>query len=520
MEIDKKAPVISAIDVGTNSFHMATAAVNSRGMLQVLSRDKVVVRLGSSGTDMKLINEDAMERGLNALDAFAKIARSANANIRAVATSAVREAENKDEFLRKVKDATGIDIEVVSGVEEGRLIYTGVVHALPVFSRQTLVIDIGGGSCETVIGLEGKTRFVHSEKVGHLRLTKRFFPDGATSEESVRECAEYIKGEWSPVLKRLLETGFDVAVGCSGTIENIALMALAEKGKDAPEIINGLSVDAEDIFAVIEKIKKTHTPEERSKFTGIDDKRADTISAGALILECALKTLKIEELLISSFALREGIIFDTIEKGKYAERPHLSFLRRDTIYNLCRTYDVDLVHAEQVKKIALEIFDGLKAERDFGPRERETLEAAALLHDVGYHISRDRHHKHSYYIISHCVMPGFTNGESELIANIARYHRKSHPKQKHSNFSELDDRKKCVVRFCAGILRIAEGIDRRQIQNVKNVKVLTSSEDVNIYLYPDDGEIYPDIELWGAIRRKPLLEETLNKKINFFIIDE
>jgi exopolyphosphatase/guanosine-5'-triphosphate,3'-diphosphate pyrophosphatase len=168
----------------------------------------------------------------------------------------------------------------------------------------------------------------------------------------------------------------------------------------------------------------------------------------------------------------------------------------------------------------LKLFDDLQSLHRLGYAERELLEAAALLHDIGYHISHDQHHKHSYYIISHCIMPGFTNPESEVIANIARYHRKSHPKKKHENFESLPDSKKQIVRVLAGILRIAEGIDRRQMQVIKDVKAEVTENEINIYLFPVEKEQNPDIELWGANRRKLLLQETYNLPVNIFLADK
>jgi len=196
MEISlDKSPVIAAIDVGTNSFHLIVASVDRKGILNVITREKEMVRLGSSGTDMKYLEEAAIERGIATLKAFSELARSEKAIIRAVATSAVREALNKNVFQDRALSEVGVEIEVVSGVEEGRLIYLGALHALPIYNKQTLVIDIGGGSTETIIGKVGNLIHVNSEKLGAIRLTKRFFENGKSSKEAVKLCREYIRGE-------------------------------------------------------------------------------------------------------------------------------------------------------------------------------------------------------------------------------------------------------------------------------------------------------------------------------------
>lgn len=519
--MSQKAPLIAAIDIGTNSFHMVIAYVNNRGMLEIRRREKIMVRLGSSGGDMKYIQPDAMDRAVGTLKEFKKIADSEKAYVRAVATSAVREAINQKEFLEKVSAEVGINIEVISGPEEGRLIYIGAMHALPIFPKKAFIIDIGGGSTETISGTKGEIIHVNSTKLGAIRLTKRFFDDGITTPERIEECRDYIKGNWAPTLKRALKAGFESVVGTSGTIQNLAAMTLSAKNEPTPDIINGLVVKREDILKVIENILNAGDTEARKALPGMDTKRADIIVGGALILDQAIKDLNIQKIIISSYALREGIVFDTVKKDKaIREFRHLSHLRYETIHNLCQQYRIDMNHAEHVRMTALRLFDDLQPLHNLGHSERELLESAALLHDAGYHIAHDQHHKHSYYLIRHSIMPGFTNNESELIANIARYHRKSHPKKKHDNFSKLSESDQSIVCILSGILRIAEGIDRRQLQIVKDVKAAFADDFINVNIYQNGGDIVPDIELWGAIRRKPLLEEALNRGINFIVVDK
>jgi exopolyphosphatase/guanosine-5'-triphosphate,3'-diphosphate pyrophosphatase len=515
-----KAPLIAAIDIGTNSIHLVIASVNSRGMMNIITKEKEVVRLGEAGKDMKYLSEEAMQRGIHALKQFAELARSHNAEIRATATSAVREANNQKEFLQRVSKETGINIEVISGAEEGRLIYIGALHALPIIKKKTFIIDIGGGSTETIVGLEGEIEFVKSAKLGSIRMTRRFFPNNRYRKEEVEKCRDYIKGEWTPVLKKIAGAGFDHCVGTSGTIQNLALMTLAAKNEKIPEVINGLKVSVSEILKTIEKLSKAYTEKQRSQFKGMDPARVDIILGGALILEFALKFLDIKEIIISSYALREGIVFNTIQKTKaQSNYMNLNRLRYQTVLSICQKYSVNITHASHIRNISLAMFDDLAGIHGLGRDERELLEAAAILHDVGYVISHDRHHKHSYYIINHSIMPGFSNTESELIANIARYHRKSHPKKKHANFSSLSEKQQYLVKVLAGILRIAEGIDRRQIQIVSSVSTEIRNGDATVFLHSANDKIYPDIELWGARRRKYLLESSLDIEIKFLIND-
>jgi exopolyphosphatase/guanosine-5'-triphosphate,3'-diphosphate pyrophosphatase len=514
MEISlDKSPVIAAIDVGTNSFHLIVASVDRKGILNVITREKEMVRLGSSGTDMKYLEEAAIERGIATLKAFSELARSEKAIIRAVATSAVREALNKNVFQDRALSEVGVEIEVVSGVEEGRLIYLGALHALPIYNKQTLVIDIGGGSTETIIGKEGNLIHVNSEKLGAIRLTKRFFENGKSSKEAVKLCREYIRGEWAPEIRKISEIGFQLVVGCSGTIQTLARMVLAMKGQQIPDVLNGITIQARDLLEVINTISKTTSVKERQSLPGIDEARADIILAGSLIFEYFIKELNIDKILISPYALREGIVFDTVQKIKELnEYKHLTHLRYQTVLNLCHKFQVDLKHSEHVRDISLKIFDAISIFHKLGSYEREILEAASLLHDVGYIISHDQHHKHSYYIITHSDMPGFTNDEAEIIGIIARYHRKSHPKKKHPEFTSLPFKKQEMVKVLAGILRLSEGIDRRRKQYVQDVNINLKGRTVAIELIPASEESY-DIEIWGANRRVGLLEEALGINI-------
>ncbi len=511
-----KAPIIGAIDVGTNSFHLIIASVDSRGMLQIILREKEVVRLGSSGGDIKYLYDEAIERGVQTLKRFADISKSKGAEIRAVATSAVREALNKKEFIDRVRDEVGIEIEIVSGVEEGRLIYLGALHSLPIVNQKALIIDIGGGSTETIIGKESEILYVHSEKLGAIRLTTRFGLDDEIDIDKLNECRKYIHGTWAPIFNKINNIGYETVVGTAGTILNISVIALQLNGKPVPNILNGCTLDKKEILKAIKKIVSAKNEKERKQIPGMDPQRADIIVGGALILEYALEHLKVDKIHISTFGLREGIVYDTLEKRKEIETlRHLGRLRESTIYSIANQYNVNLKHSNHIKKIALKIFDETQNFHKLGKKEREWLEAASVLHDVGYLISVEQHHKHSYYIISNCIMPGFTKDESEIIANIARYHRKSLPKKKHENFQKLPEDKKEIVKKLASILRIAEGIDRRQIQSIKEIEIYSNANFITIKLIPSEPEDIPDVELWGAERRKQLFEELMGVNVKF-----
>jgi len=511
-----ESDLIAAIDVGTNSFHMVVASVSTRGVLRIHARNKEMVRLGSAGGDMKKLADDAMDRGVTVLQRFAREAAQHGARIRAVATSAVREAMNAEQFVTRVFETTGIQIEVVSGVEEGRLIYEGALHAVPVLAKRSLVIDIGGGSTETIIGEKGDVAYVHSAKLGHIRMSTRFFADGRATEEAVEDCRQAIRGDWAPVFQELIAYGFEAAVGCSGTIHAIASMVMARSGRRIPESLNGLRFHRTDLLDTISTIVAAETAEERAALPGLDPKRIDVITGGASILEQAILGLNIQELTISGYALREGIVFDTVQKQRdIDEYHHLSHLRYQSVDHLCDLYRVRRRHAEHVKNLCLRLFDDLRSLHKFGDKERELLEAAALLHDVGYHISAEQHHKHSDYIIRNSSLPGFTNDETELIANIARYHRKSHPKRKHETFARLTAQEQRIVRVLSCLLRVGEGLDRRQQQIVHTLRAVVSPTSIDLYL--SAPSTVPDIEIWGAERRKGLMEDVFGRAVRLML---
>mgnify|MGYP001160634965 FL=1 len=508
--------LIAAIDVGTNSFHMIIASVSEKGIIKIHQRSKEPVRLGSSAKDMKHIEAEAMKRGIATLKRFATLANEANAQIRAVGTSAVREALNREQFVEAVEEKTGISIEVVSGLEEARLIYLGAIHALPIHNKQSLIFDIGGGSTEFIIGKNGERLFTHSAKIGHIRMTQRFFPDGKITPKALKDCRDYIRGDLISTFDTIKTTSFDVAVACSGTVQAIAAAIAFKKTNKVPEQFNGITLSKKDLTGAINDILTAINSKQRSLIPGMDINRSDVIVGGALILEQIIEALNIDKLTFSAYALREGILFDTLQKQKaIQEFHHLSNLRYESVLHVCNEYRVIMKHALHVKQLSSDLFDALQPIHQLGDNEKELLEAAALLHDVGYHISPEQHHKHTYYLIKNCVLPGFTNDETEIIANIARYHRKSLPKRKHDNFIHLSPQEQKTVRILSGILRITEALDRRLIAAVASVKAITDKKNITIQLQLQQQDYIPDIEIWGAERRKDLLEQTLDITLNF-----
>jgi exopolyphosphatase/guanosine-5'-triphosphate,3'-diphosphate pyrophosphatase len=505
--------VLAAVDIGTNSIHLVVARVRSGDRFDVVEQVKEMVRLGSGGGDMKRLSEPAIERGVGALRRLKQIADSAGATIRAVATSAVREAENADDFLARCRDA-GIDVELISGVEEARLIHLGVLQALPVFDRRLMLCDIGGGSTELLIGHGAEVLASRSFKLGAVRLTDRFFAGERLHPAAVSSCRAYIRSTVSPFRREVEAHGFDVAVGSSGTIEAVAQMVHAGSGETPLFTYNGFEFTSDDLLLTTKRLIEARSIAERAKIPGLDAKRADIILAGALVLEGVMESFGIERMVLSGFALREGVLLDTMQRTRGGSLHHLRDVSRRSVQHLAEACDEEPEHSARVARLALELFDATVAHHHLDESCREYLEASALLANVGLFISHSRHHLHSYYVIRNSErLLGFTDGEIEMIALIARYHRKSAPKPSHAEFAALAPEEQAVVRTLAALLRVAIGLDRRHDARVAALSAHDRGPRVVIEVTPEpDTDIA--LELYAANERKQLLEDVFDRRID------
>jgi len=507
---------LAAIDVGTNSIHLIVADVNLRnGQFKILDREKEVVRLGAGSTDMKYLSESAMERGVHTLRRYKMIADSHDAAVRAVATSAVREALNQDEFIRRVKTLTGVKLEIASGFEEARLIHLGVLQALPIYNKQHLLVDIGGGSTEFLVGRQRRILYNNSLKLGAVRLTQRFFPDQKYSRKVVKECREFVRGMLSPIKRSVKHEHYEVAAGTSGTILTVANIIRLRRDEDEENSLNNFTFSRDDLLDTVDRIIDAESPQDRIDIDGIDPARADIIVAGAIILGEIFTELGIRFMMVSEYALREGIILDSVEKMNPRRRTnHVRDLRYSNVRHLAESLHFEKVHSRQVAKLALRLFDQTSRIHRMGVQDREYLEAAAMLHEVGLFVSHAQHHRHSYYLIRNSELLGFTENEKEIIANIARYHRKSHPKIKHEGYRRLSADDQRTVAKLASILRIADGLDRTHASAVADLRCRISGRKVDVFLQRANG-LPVELEVWGAERKKKLFEETLRSRIRF-----
>jgi len=502
---------LAAIDIGTNSIHLVVARPTGNNRFEVIDRDKEVVRLGSGSGDMKRLAPEAMERGLAALRRFQQVASSRGAEIHAVATSAVREADNRREFVRRALQEAGVRVAVISGTEEARLIRLGALQTVPAYEQRHLLIDIGGGSTEFIIGERDEVLGSRSLKLGAIRLTERFGLAGAVKPKTLDECRQFIRSYLAPVIRMVDTFGFEIAIGSSGTIVNLLQVSRARKGEGPLRQISGATFDAEDVRGVVDVLASSASLEERSAIPGLEPKRADIVLGGALVLEQAFSSLGIRQIVVSDSALREGVLLDALRRRDHTSIGHLRDLRYESVMHLAALVPEERGHAEHSTELALRLFEQTNDVHHIDPSYEELLEAAGLLANVGLLVSHDRHHLHSYYVIRNSdALSGFTDEEVELIALVARYHRKSAPKAAHRDFAALSTDQQRIVRVLAGILRIGVALDRTRTASVRDVGVDVAADRLTIRV---DAEDDVALERYTADARKGLLEHALDVEV-------
>jgi exopolyphosphatase/guanosine-5'-triphosphate,3'-diphosphate pyrophosphatase len=510
---------IAAIDIGTNSVHMIVVRVRADLSFEIIDREKVMVRLGAGGLDGRALTPEAMGGALQALSKFKRLAESHRVDeIVAAATSATREAENGGEFLLEIERQTGIRPRVISGTEEARLIHLAAVYGVDVGSARAVVIDIGGGSVEVTLGTGTSVQLARSFKIGVIRLTERFVESDPLSGREERKLVQHVTGEIDRYCEQISAVGFDRVIGTSGTILSIGVVASTAERGTPPKEVRNLRVAAKHIHRLRKDVTRLEL-EERLAIPALDPRRADLVVAGAVLLDEVLRRLGAEELTLCDLALREGLIIDYIRRNKkqIAQVDRIPDIRRRSTIELAERCNYFAEHAQQVARLALAIFDQTRALHGRTDREREWLEYAALMHDLGVHISYPRHHKHSYYLIKNGDLRGFDPQEIEVMALVARYHRSGTPKKSHQEYAHLPADLRKTVRLLSSILRLAESLDRSHAQVISGLELRDRGEDFLLQLQSrDDAEL----EVWATSRHLEPFEELLGKPLRLEVTAE
>lgn len=521
--------IFAAMDIGTNSIRLAVVEVRKGFHWNVLSLQKQVVRLGEGEFDDgqahgphgrkvgHCLTEDAIARGALVCARFAEVARGFGAEeIVALATAAVREAHNQSEFLHRVRMLADLDVRVISGQEEARLIYLGVASGIDMAPGQNaLFLDIGGGSTEIIIGDSANYHFLDSLKVGAIRLTAELIPDPSkpVSPAVWANLQRYVRSSLAPAARAISSMNFGQMYGSSGTAQNLAEIVAHAAAAHVPHSFRNYSLALTDIQATARRLCSVGI-EQRRRIPGINPERADIIIGGSAILQTIMETVGATHIIISDRGLREGIVFDRLlrDAGDSAVNGRLGAIgaRRRSIEHLMHATTVDESHARHIVKLSLSLFDQWKALglHDYG-RARELLEYAALLHDCGFFVSHTDHQQHSYYLIRHSELLGFNDREVEIIANLTYYHRKALPRTKHPQFAKLDPKTRRVVRVLSCALRLAETMDRSHLMLVNDVRCERATKPDRIIMTLDASQD-AQLELWAVQAQSSAFEKTFD----------
>ncbi len=498
---------LAAIDVGSNSVHMIVADASRDGHLEVVDRVKEMVRLGRRSFTTGRLTDESMDLAIGALKNFGRLARVRRVDrMRAVATSAVREAHNRVAFIRRIRRETGIKVEVISGAEEARLIFQAAQHAFGLDGGPHLLVDVGGGSVELVLVQDGQPLWMHSAKLGVARLSERFLTEDPPSNAQLRKLEDHLEDKIGDLLRKARKAGVVGAIGTSGTINTLVAMARASRGEELGRL-HGASATAAEISSLATDLV-TANAALRAELPGMDAKRVDLMPAAGALVDFILKRSGAPKLVACSWALREGLILSLLRTARGSTAADA---RRRSVKALAARFAGPNEHGRQVARLALRLFDATAPVLGLPKDSRELLEYAALLHDIGHAIDHDRHNRHSYYLIKNAELFGFEPDEIEVIAQAARGHRKQAPKVDSPDLSALSGPKRRLVRGFAAILRVADALDRTHFGVVKNIEVSYSPG--RLIIGVDSNREKADLELWTCERRTDLLSRLLDRQV-------
>ncbi len=493
---------IAAIDIGSNSIRQLIADVTPRGEIRIVDELKAAPRLGHGLSHTGMLGESNMDEAIAALRRMATLAKQLEASrIEVVATSAVRDAANGAAFLARVRRETGLRCRILRGDEEAHLAFRSALAHFELGRGRSVVMDIGGGSLELALAAEGLVERLVSFPFGAIRLTERYLT-GHSGPKRVRKLRKAVRKEIKKALPLRDWRGAEV-IGSGGTFTNLAGMYLARKGVKVRSV-HGTRVPRQEVEHLLEQLS-TMSVEERLAVPGLNAGRADLIVAGLAVAAEVLARIEPREVLTSAYGIREGLLLESAritptiaDPGEARERSIIAFAER------CH---YEAPHAEQVRRLSLQLFDAMGARIGCEPEERQLLADAALLHDVGYHINYVAHHKHSYHLILHADLLGITPTDQVVIAQVARYHRGKRPCREHEAWSALDRASRERVVRLSALLRLADGLDRGHSSAIERVKVRWLDRAVRITLVPRRASDPLRLESWGGARKAGLLEE-------------
>lgn len=501
-------PRYAAIDIGSNSVRMMAAEV-SHGETSILAQDRQVVRLGEGVFRNGRVSPEALTLLRSTLERMAAAYRLLEViGVRAVATSAVRDASNQQEFLQVASAALGLNVEIISGSEEARLIHLGVESRWPRIKERTLIVDVGGGSAELIVCQNGQLIDSVSRPLGAVRLNEVFLKSDPPSPEECRRLDAYIEEKLRPFYKQHSSEKFDRAIVTSATAAAIVCAAnqIPRPRRDEADRMRASATQVRDLFQSL----VSSNLEGRRKLTGIGPRRAEIVIPGAAVFLKAIDLFNQRAIYYSAAGVRDGIVADLAARGVGQELAQLSREQRAVCESMAKRYEVSMKHVRHVAFLSQRLFHTLQPVHRLPPAAGKLLEAASILHDIGHFVSNTGHHKHSAYLVSNSDMPGFTDKERLTIAALCRFHRKSMPQARHSHFQALDVEARRWVLCLATILRLSDGLDRGHAQKVRDLS--TSLRDGAICLSLD-AENDADLELWAGAEAAKTFSELFAREL-------
>jgi exopolyphosphatase/guanosine-5'-triphosphate,3'-diphosphate pyrophosphatase len=502
---------IAAFDLGSNSFHLLVADAHPDGSFEVIATDQEMRLLGSAVASTGRIGVELAGAAVEVVKRFVDLAESNRAEEMVVcATSAFREASDSVRVVERIDAQCKVKVRVISGREEARLIFEAVRASVVIDPSPALAMDLGGGSLELMVGDGRGLAWAASLKLGVARLTAEHVRSDPPSHEDVRRVSDAVGRALGRVAGQIGPLRPKAAIFSSGTLETLVGLAAQRRDGRYPTSLNQLSVSAADLRKLRDDIVSM-TAEERSSLPGVDSRRADLLPAGAVLASQTLAKFAIDEVIGCEWALREGMILDAIgrhNRSDWSCDPHA--MRRESVINLARRYGWNEAHSCKVSRLAVELFDGTKPLHDLDGSDRELLEYGALLHDVGEHVSNDRHEQHSGYLIANGKLRGFRPEDVDVLACLGRFHKRGSPKASFEPYGRLSAPDRRRVSQMVALLQVADGLDRSHGGPVRDLAVSVDSRKVVVVVDADDDI---SLELWGLRRKRDLFEKVFAREL-------
>jgi exopolyphosphatase/guanosine-5'-triphosphate,3'-diphosphate pyrophosphatase len=501
-------PVFAAIDIGANSVRLKIARFANRKM-QVIFEDREVTRLGESVFRNGLLAPEAMAQTVKVLSRFYRATqRHGVEQVRIVSTSPLRDARNARALTEWVKSVTGWNIQVISGLEEGRLIHLGVLSNMPIAHKMVFMFDLGGGSCELTISDHGHIRTMFSLPLGAVRLTQEFLLHDPPKKLEIVRMREFIAEEVHRMAGRIRSQKFDLAIATSGTAA-----ALDDAGRGLEDRSKYSHTVSRKITLQLAKELARRTAKERQEYPGIGPRRAEIIVAGALVFAEMMTHYGLPSFRYSPLGLRDGLLAQMAADWdpRALQHSQLEAERQDALLETCKRYGVDRKYCEHVCELALQLFEALKKLHNLPPEYRHWIAAAAMLHEVGSYINRSGRHRHSYYLISNSEIFGFAPEQRNIIAAIVRYMGKSRPALDDSLLKKLRVSDRAALPKAVLLLRLARALNQSRRGTVQ--KVTTRIQDSNIWLRPVGKRDFMDLELWATEKEKGYFREVFGREL-------